>query len=308
MDHFAITVTDLGKKYDKTWGLKNATFTMGKGELAVLVGPNGAGKTTTMKILATLLKPSKGKAEVLGMDIVKDYKRIRKKMACLPQGFGGNRNLTPMETIRWSLVARGWSLSDAKGQAIKWIETVGLSDCKDRTGWTLSGGQQRKVVVSTVLAANAEVVFLDEPTTGLDVEARHAVWKIIRETVADGSTVLLTTHDMNEAETIADTAVLINDGQTLVKGTPQRLVKMLPYQYRITVKKGEQKSTSLLQINNSIDLGDRVIFYTENYREIKGLMSNFTDLTNVVSVDRVGLEDAYLHLIHEVSQHGKKIN
>jgi len=286
---------ELGKKYNETWGLKNSTFSVENGELAVLVGPNGAGKTTTVKILTTCLKPSRGKAEVLSMDVVRYHKRIRKRIAYLPQGFGVNRNLTPMELIKWSLVARGYSVSDAKFQAKKWIEITGLWDCRNRTGWTLSGGEKRKVAVAIVLAINAEVIFLDEPTTGLDVEARHKTWKIIRQAVAQGTTILLTTHNMKEAETLADVAVLINEGETLFRDTPHRLIKSLPYQYRVTVKKIESISFSFSQ---SIDLGDRIVVYAKSNQEVENILSKFADLTNVISVDKVGLEDAYLRLIH----------
>lgn len=290
-----VNATQLGRRFGEFWGLKNSTFIVNRGELAVLVGPNGAGKTTTVRILATILKPSKGKAEVLGLDIVKDYSRIRKRIAYLPQGFGPNLNLTPMEAIKWNLVARGFSLTDAKLQARKWVELMGLWDCRNRTGWTLSGGEKRKVAVAMVLATNADVVFLDEPTTGLDVEARHTTWKIIRESVSGGTAILLTTHNMEEAETIGDTVILINQGETLIQQTPHGLVKSVPYQYRVTVKKDE---TNTISFSDAIDLGDRLIVYAKSNKEVKRFISRFDDLTSILSVDRVGLEDAYLHLIH----------
>jgi len=291
----AISVASLGKKYGDTWGLKSSTFSIRNGELAVLVGPNGAGKTTTVKILATFLKPSQGKAEVLGMDVVKDYKKIRQRIAYLPQGFGINNNLTPLESVKWTLVARGSSLSEAKLRAKKWMELMDLKECMNRTGWTLSGGEKRKVAVGMTLAADADIVFLDEPTTGLDVEARHIIWKLVRDIVTNGTTILLTTHDMKEGETIADTAVLINHGETVNQNTPHNLIKTLPYQYRVTVKKEGLNGAALPDI---IDLGDRLIIYAKSDRKLRDLMACFSDLSSIISVDKVGLEDAYLHLVN----------
>lgn len=291
----AISVASLAKKYGDTWGLKSSTFSIRKGELAVLVGPNGAGKTTTVKILATFLKPSQGKAEVLGMDVVKDYRKIRQKISYLPQGFGINNNLTPFESVKWTLVARGTSLSEAKTRAKKWIELMDLKECMNRTGWTLSGGEKRKVAVSMTLAADADVVFLDEPTTGLDVEARHIIWKLVRDIVANGTTILLTTHDMKEGETIADTAVFIDHGETVDQNTPQNLIKTLPFEYRVTMKK---EGLNGVVLSDTIDLGDRLIIYAKSEKQLRELVAGFSDLSSIISVDKVGLEDAYLNLVN----------
>jgi ABC-2 type transport system ATP-binding protein len=295
MTDYAISTTKLCKKYGSNWGLKRSTFKVKRGELAVLVGPNGVGKTTTVRILTTFTKPSDGKAEVLGMDVTRDYKNIRKMIAYLPQGFEVNNNLTPIESVKWSLVAKGCRLSDAKSRSKKWMQMMGLEKCQNRVGWTLSGGEKRKVAVSMTLAADAEVVFLDEPTTGLDVEARHIIWKIIRELVSNGTTVLLTTHDMEEGETIADSAVLMNHGETVSQNTPQNLVDVLPYQYRVTI---EKDGLGEVKLPEAIDLGDRLIIYAQSDEEARSLMADLSDESMILSVGKVGLEDAYLYLVN----------
>lgn len=290
-----VAVADgLGRRFGETWGLKDMSLTLEKGKLTVLVGPNGSGKTTTVRILSTLLKPSKGSAEVLGMDVLTDFKKIRKRIAYLPQGYVVNRNLTPAESIKWNLVARGASIAEAGLDTIEWIEKMGLEKCKDRSCWTLSGGERRKVAVSIVLSTNADLIFLDEPTTGLDVEARYATWKIVRDSLKDGATVLLTTHDMKEAETLADTAIFVKDGRNLMSDNPQKLIDSLPSRYRITIKK-EALGDRL--VKESIDVGDRLVVYAKDQDEVRRFQANFHDLTGIASVNRVGLEDVYLRLI-----------
>jgi ABC-2 type transport system ATP-binding protein len=202
--------------------------------------------------------------------------------------------LTAAESIKWNLVARGVSFSDATREAKKWIGKMGLEHCKDRSCWTLSGGERRRVAVAMILATNADLIFLDEPTTGLDVEACYATWKIVRDSLKSGTTVLLTTHNMKEAETLADTAIFIKEGENLRNDNPRKLIDSLRSKYRITIKKDAVKNG---YAKHAIDLGDKLVVYAKDQEEIKEFLSEFHDLTNIASVNKVGLEDVYLHLI-----------
>lgn len=285
---------DLGRKFGETWGLKSMSLTLERGKLTVIVGPNGSGKTTTVKILSTILKPSKGSAQVLGMNVKTDFKKIRKRIAYLPQGYQINRNLTAAESIKWNLVARGAPFSEANLETKKWIQKMGLERYKDRSCWTLSGGERRRVAVAMILATNADLIFLDEPTTGLDVEACYDTWRIVRDALRSGATVLLTTHNMKEAETLADTAIFIKDGENLMSENPQKLISSLPSKYRITIKKEALKNRCA---KKSMDIGDKLVVYAKDQDEVKDFLSEFHDLTGIASVNKVGLEDVYLHLI-----------
>jgi ABC-2 type transport system ATP-binding protein len=204
--------------------------------------------------------------------------------------------LTATESIKWNLVARGASLSEANQEAKKWIGEMGIEHCRDRSCWTLSGGERRRVAVGMILATNADLIFLDEPTTGLDVEACYATWKIIRDSLKNGMTVLLTTHNMKEAETLADTVIFIKEGENLMSDNPQKLIDSLSSKYRITIKKEALKNR---YAKHSIDIGDKLVVYAKDQDEIKDFLSEFHDLTNIASVNKVGLEDVYLHLIKE---------
>ena len=211
----------------------------------------------------------------------------------MPQEFSIGWDHTPWEVLTWELVARGWSIRDAKNQARRWLKTIGLWNVKDKPLRTLSGGQRRRATIATILATEAEVFFLDEPTVGLDVEIRHVVWKVIREVVKERKSIILTTHDMKEAQTIADKVILINKGVTIATSEPMKLIQKLPYEYRIIVR----KSGLVKAGKDCIDLGDRLIIYAKNYREMLEIVAEVSKHTGIYLVDRVGLEDAYLKII-----------
>lgn len=291
-----IETYELGKKYGKTWGLRRASFKVKRGELVVLAGPNGAGKTTTVRILTTFLKPTKGEAYVLGYNTLKEYKEIRKRIAYLPQDYSIPRDLTPTSILKWNLVMRGLSLKEAEKRTEKWLKIMGLWNLRNKTCWNLSGGERRRVAVAMTLATEAEVIFLDEPTAGLDVEIKHTVWRTLREVVSNGITILMTTHDMLEAQTIADRVIMINNGETILEGSPKELIDKVPFEFKIVVERNELVH-KLDNFSDFIDLGDRIIVYCRKYDDVLEILNELGGKIKVYSISKVGLDDAYLYII-----------
>ena len=290
----AVESVGLGKRFGDVWAVKDATFSVRKKSIAVLAGPNGAGKTTTIRMLTTVLKPSKGFARVAGFDVVKEFREVRKRISYLPQDYSANWDATPYEFIACSLMMRGFSYFDARREARKWIEMLGLENVWNRPLRVLSGGEKRKTLAASTLASNADIVFLDEPTTGLDVEARYTVLKAIRDSAkVTGSTIVLTTHMLEEAQLIADHVAFINGGEVIASGEPKELLSRLPYRFRVVLEGIDRKCLS----NKFIDLGEKVITWTRSEDEARQLVELCKSIS--FSVKDVTLEDVYLYIVGE---------
>ena len=293
----AIIAKGLAKKYrNGVWGARDVTFVANSHGITVLLGPNGAGKTTTVKMLTTLLKPTKGYGLVLGFDVVKEVWEVRKRIALCPQDVSVDINWTPWEAVKGFLIARGWCISDAESEAKRWLEELELWDIRSWLIAHLSGGQRKRVAVAMALASSADVLFLDEPTSGLDVEGKYRVWKALRTTVRNGSSILLTTHDMKEAEINSDKVVFIHRGKVIAEGAVEDLVSKVPYPYKVIAKNVKDFP---LEVDGSrvLSLEDRLIIYAKSKSEALALMSEVN--AEHLSLSRVGLEDTYLHLIRE---------
>jgi len=294
----SVVAEDLAKLYPGgVWGVRRVSFRVRRGSVAVLLGPNGAGKTTTIGILATLLRPTRGRAEVLGMDVVRDASRVRRAIALCPQDVSPDGNWSPLEAVTGFLYTRGLDLSTARREARRWLEELDLWGVRDRPCTQLSGGQRKRVMVAATLATGAEVMFLDEPTAGLDVEGRYKVWRALRRVVRDGATILMTTHMMDEASMVSDHVVLIARGVVVAEGRVDDLVSKLPYRYRVVAKGVRNKQLSGLP---TVELGDRVIVYAESRSEAFSIASGIE--AESVSVDPVDLEDAYMYLTQGVKK------
>ena len=217
-----IDTQNLVKQYGDLFAVDGFTFDVGKGTVASLLGPNGAGKTTTVEILEGLRRPTSGRASVLGFDVMRDYVKIRRRVGILPQDFEPFDRLTPMEALAYwgRLFNRRVTREDAKAL----LDSVSLSERGKVQGIRLSGGEKRKVGIAMSLVGEPELLFLDEPTTGLDPKARRDLWRLIRGMREAGRTVFLTTHYLEEAEQLADDVGIMHHGKLIVRGRPEDLV------------------------------------------------------------------------------------
>lgn len=219
----AIETKGLKKSFGDTRAVDGVDLRIPRGSVYGLLGPNGAGKTTTIRILTTLLRPDAGTATVLGHDVVKDAAEVRAKVSLTGQYASIDEDLTGRENL--VLVGRllGFPWHDAKQRADELLSAFGLEDAATRQVRTYSGGMRRRLDVAASLVVTPEVLFLDEPTTGLDPRSRNQVWAIIRAIAAEGTTVLLTTQYLDEADRLADRLAVIDDGRVIAEGTSREL-------------------------------------------------------------------------------------
>jgi len=219
----AIEAVGLVKKYGTTTALAGVDLTVPTGTVLGVLGPNGAGKTTAVRILGTLLRPDAGHATVGGYDVVREAAKVRGiigltgQYASVDEDMSGRRNLAMIGRLL------GMSRADARLRAEKLLERFELLDAGDRIAKTYSGGMRRRLDLAASLVGNPRILYLDEPTTGLDPHARNGVWETIRDLVLDGTTVLLTTQYLEEADALADSLMVFDKGRVVASGRPAEL-------------------------------------------------------------------------------------
>jgi ABC-2 type transport system ATP-binding protein len=226
MQNHAIQVKGLQKSYEKLQVLKGVDFEVEKGCIFALLGSNGAGKTTIIKILTTLLKQDSGIATVNGFDVTAKPDDVRQSISLTGQFAAVDEILTGRENL--IMIARLRHLHDPRPVADDLLNRFGLTDAADRRVSTYSGGMRRRLDIAMSLVGKPHLIFLDEPTTGLDPEARLEVWKTVKELANNGTTVFLTTQYLDEAEQLADRIAILHEGRIIANGTLAELKKLFP--------------------------------------------------------------------------------
>jgi ABC-2 type transport system ATP-binding protein len=219
----AVLAEGLRKKYGDHEVLGGIDLAIAPGEVVGLLGPNGAGKTTIVRILATLLVPDAGKVTIAGFDLTKDVKEIRRRIGLTGQYAAVDAILTGRENLRLIGILLGLGRVKAHQRADELLEQFGLTEAADRQAKTYSGGMRRRLDLAASLVCTPTVLFLDEPTTGLDVTSRQLLWRMVREQVDSGVSVLLTTQYLEEADQLANRIIVIDKGRTIAEGTPEEL-------------------------------------------------------------------------------------
>lgn len=226
----AIEVRNLVKRYAKS--NKNAvdgvSFEVRKGEIFGLLGPNGAGKTTIIGTLTTFISPTEGSASIIGSDVVSDLIGVKKKIAVVPQMSNLDRSLKVREILTFHAAYHGVPRKQREALADKLLDQLGLGDRKNEKVNRYSGGMAQRLMIARALMHEPDVLFLDEPTNNLDPQSRLFLWERIQEMNARGLTILLTTHDMDEADKLCHRIAIMDHGKILVNDTPENLKKLIP--------------------------------------------------------------------------------
>lgn len=295
----ALVAEGLGKVYPGRAGpvraLQAVDLAIPKGRLFGFLGRNGAGKTTFIKIAATLLMPTEGRVTLFGHDVVAAPAAVRPTIALVPQEGRPFYHMTPREHIVEYLRARGAAGETARSTAEEMLVAMGLSHYAEEPSYRLSGGLQQRTLVAMILATRAPFLFLDEPTLGMDPFARREVWAVIRAAVKRGSTVLLTTHYLDEAEQLTEELAVIEGGRILYRGTAENLKARVGREVRLQFASGFTAQELEPYGRVIADRGRTVVLTTKAHvRELTGLA---LERGSEVTVGPVTLEEAFLELV-----------
>ena len=245
-----IDVSGLKKSYKANHVLKDVSFTVRKGSVFALLGSNGAGKTTVVKILSTLMRSDSGKATINGFDVVRQGYYVRECISLTGQFTAVDEVLTGRENL--NLIGQLKRLNNVKNKVNEWLSFFHLQDAADRKVSTYSGGMRRRLDIAMSLMGKPQIIFLDEPTTGLDPQNRIAMWDLVKELAAGGTTVFLTTQYLEEAEYLADYIAILHGGKILAEGTPQYLKTIMPQRgAQLNFQSEEQASEAMALLNEN---------------------------------------------------------
>jgi ABC-2 type transport system ATP-binding protein len=303
-----IEAYNLSKIYKGTHvpALDNISLKIEQGQIFTLLGRNGAGKTKFVRICATQLLPTSGTLKVLGYDVISQAENIRKFISVVPQEGRPLRALTPWDHVYNWLKIRGEEKFIAKIKTEKILERFELLKVKDKPAMNLSGGMKQKILVAMATAVDADLLFLDEPTIGLDPVSRRQVWNLMQDLKKEGKTILLTTHYMDEAEILSDKIVIIDNGKIVKEGNINDLRKIIPQNIRMDIsKKNIVDIEKLKEYGNVVEIGTDIIrLFT--FESSIGELSNLA-IKNKMSfnISPITLDDIFVHLVGNTIKNNK---
>jgi len=272
--------------------LNNVSLNVEPRKIFTLLGRNGAGKTTFIRICATQLMPSTGTISVLGYDVLKEPSKIRNAISIVPQEGRPLRALTPWDHVYNWLQIRGEDKKAAREKTENVLHKLELYEAKDKPAMNLSGGMKQKILVAMAIATNAQLLFLDEPTIGLDPVSRRQVWSAIKGWKKDGGSILLTTHYMDEAEMLSDNIVIMHNGHLIAKGTMRELRKFIPQNIRVDIAKDGIDADLLRSYGSIVDTGTdtiRVFTFESTIKELSefAIKRNLSFTISPITLDYV---------------------
>jgi ABC-2 type transport system ATP-binding protein len=306
----AIEVENLTKCYGNLVAVDDISFNVRQGEVFAFLGPNGAGKTTTVEIVETIRRPTAGKVRLLGMDVTKEKRSIVPRIGVLPQGFSSFDRITVRETMQYYS-----RLFHCNADIDGLLELVNLNDKAKVQYMKLSGGLRQRLGIAIALVNDPEVVFFDEPTTGLDPRARREVWEVLLGLKKEGKTVFLTTHYMEEAELLADTVAIISKGKIIAMDSPVQLIENNADYLILTLQSIDEKALEVVErmgfeteLNNGKSINVRVE-RTDDIMKILNAMKDAGVPLLSMDVRKPSLEQVFLRLtgeaLNETASEGK---
>ena len=302
-----IIINDLSKVYDNGFNaLKKINLNVKQGEILAMLGPNGAGKTTLISIICGIVTPSSGNVTVDGFDIIKDYRETRSRIGMVPQELNLESFETVFDTVSYS---RGLYGKSPKPKHIeKILKDLSLWDKKDQKLRQLSGGMKRRVLIAKALSHEPKILFLDEPTAGVDVELRRDMWMVVDDLRKTGVTIILTTHYIEEAEAIADRVAVINQGEIIVVEDKKELIKKMGHK-KLNIELQEKITEipkDLAKYNLEIDDEHMSLIYTYNVgAEKTGITNLLQDIKDSglklrdLKTEQSNLEKIFVNLVKE---------
>lgn len=277
--------------------LDNVSFEFNGQGVFTILGRNGAGKTTFLRIIGTQLLPSKGRAYVLGYDVVKESKNVRKNITVMPQEGSTLPPLTPWDHVYYTLRIRGFSKEETRKNALEALSALELLEYKDIHADQLSGGLRQRTLVAMAMATKSKLLLLDEPTLGLDPLSRRNIWKVIREYCRKYGSIILTTHYLDEAEVLSDDIVILNNGKVIAKGSVEQLKGEVKGKIKVEIYNGFTEE-ELRSYGRIVVVGDRKRVLTDE-KSAQELVNVSIKRGVKVQTSPITLDDVFVNLAAE---------